>query len=191
MLNERSNIVVFCDEAHRTQEGQLGQGHARRAPERDLHRPDRHADLDRRPRHLRELRRPGRPGHVLNDYDVERSIADGATLPIIVETRLVDFHIDQEALDEAFEEMAAEEGLDEDEKEVLARKAVAARDAAEGAGADHAASARTSSSTTRRRIAPLGLKAQVVAYDRELCVLYQEEIERLLAERGEGGSRRS
>ena len=36
------------------------------------------------------------------------------------------------------------------------------------------------------RIAPLGLKALVVAYDRELCVLYQDEIARLLAERGDG-----
>ena len=37
-----------------------------------------------------------------------------------------------------------------------------------------------------RRVAPLGLKALVVAYDRELCVRYQEEIPRLLAERDDG-----
>ena len=36
------------------------------------------------------------------------------------------------------------------------------------------------------RIAPIGLKAQVVCYDRELCVLYQKEIQRLLDKQGEG-----
>ena len=33
---------------------------------------------------------------------------------------------------------------------------------------------------------PLGLKAQVVAFDRELCVVDQEEIQRLLDEHGDG-----
>ena len=33
------------------------------------------------------------------------------------------------------------------------------------------------------KVAPLGLKAQVVAFDRELCVAYYDEISQLLAER--------
>ena len=42
----------------------------------------------------------------------------------------------------------------------------------------------TSSTTTSRKVAPLGLKAQVVAYDRELCVAYYDEITRLLEHAG-------
>jgi len=51
------------------------------------------------------------PGQVLNVYSAERSIADGATLQIHAETRLVNYHINKAALDEAFNAMAAEEGL--------------------------------------------------------------------------------
>ena len=61
LLNDRANIVVMVDEAHRTQEGRLGLGHARGAAERQVHRPDRHADLDRRPQHVGDVRRPRRP----------------------------------------------------------------------------------------------------------------------------------
>ena len=35
------------------------------------------------------------PGWVLNRYSIERSITDGSSVPIHVETRLVDFHIDR------------------------------------------------------------------------------------------------
>ena len=46
---------------------------------------------------------------MLHEYDDVRSIQDGATLQVISESRLVDLHIDEEALDEAFEAMAAQE----------------------------------------------------------------------------------
>ena len=66
---------------------------------------------------------PSDPEGVLNHYSVERSIGDGATLPIHIETRLVDFHIDRAALDQAFAELAEAERLDEDERGYLARRA--------------------------------------------------------------------
>ena len=186
LLNDRSNIVVFCDEAHRTQEGAARQGHARRAAERDVHRPHRHADLDRRPRHLRAVRRSRTTRATCCTTTTTSARSTTARrLQVITETRLVDLHIDQEALDQAFEEMAAEEGLSDDEKEVLARKAARLETLLKAPErisrvcediVEHYAT----------RIAPLGLKALVVAYDRELCVLYQDEIARLLGERGEG-----
>lgn len=119
---------------------------------------------------------------MLNRYSIERSIADGSSVPIHVEPRLVDFHIDKTALDEAFNAMAEEERLSDDERELLA---------------DRAAQARTIVRNPERvrtvcadivnhyfaKVAPLGLKAQVVAYYRELCVAYYDEISRLLARR--------
>jgi type I restriction enzyme, R subunit len=184
VLNERENIVVFCDEAHRTQEGQLGKALRDALPNATFigltGTPISTADRDT----FEWFGHPDDPGQLLHEYDDVRSIHDGATLQVITETRLVDLHIDQEALDQAFEEMAEAEGLSDDEKEVLSRKAVRLetllkaperiRSVCEDIVQHYAT-----------RIAPLGLKAMVVAYDRELCVLYQKEIARLIAARGE------
>lgn len=184
LLNERSNIVVMIDEAHRTQEGRLGLDMREALPDArfigltgtPISTDDRNTwamfgDADD-------------PDGVLNHYSVERSIADGATLPIHVETRLVDFHIDHDALDEAFRELADAEGLDERETGIIARRASRVdqlmKDPAriEAVCADIVEHYRT-------KVAPLGLKAQVVAFDRELCVAYHERISELLGGFGE------
>jgi type I restriction enzyme R subunit len=113
---------------------------------------------------------------------MERSITDGSSVPIHVETRLVKYQIDREALDEAFDAMADEEGLTDEERELLADRAAHARTIVRDPDririvcediVDH----------YFKKVAPLGLKAQVVAFDRELCVAYHDEISRILAER--------
>ena len=40
------------------------------------------------------------------------------------------------------------------------------------------------------KVAPLGLKAQVVAFDRELCVAYHDEISRAARRAGPASTRR-
>jgi len=183
-LNDRSNVVVLVDEAHRTQEGRLGDDMRQALPNAQFFgltgTPISNADRNT----FKLFGDPSDPGWVLNRYTIERSISDGASVPIHVETRLVDFHIDRAALDEAFAAMADEENLDDEGRELLA---------------DRAASARTIVRNPDRvravcedivdhylaKVAPLGLKAQVVAYDREMCVAYHDEITRLLVERGE------
>lgn len=185
LLNDRSNIVVFCDEAHRTQEGNLGKDMRDALPNATFigltGTPISTGDRDTYDR----FGHPDDPGHLLHEYDDVRSIYDGATLQVITETRLVDLHIDEEALDQAFEQMAAEERLSDEEKEVLARKATRLETLLKAPEritrvcediVEHYAT----------RVEPLGMKAMVVAYDRELCVLYQDEIMRLLATRDDG-----
>lgn len=185
IVNERSNIVVFVDEAHRTQEGQLGKAMREAFPNATFigltGTPISTADRDT----YEWFGDPDDQGHLLHEYDDVRSIHDGATLQVISETRLVDLHIDQDALDEAFEQMAGEAGLSDDEKEGLARKAARLETLLKAPERirrvcediiEHYAT----------RIAPLGLKAMIVAYDRDLCVRYQDELSRLLAARGEG-----
>lgn len=179
LLNGRSNIVVMVDEAHRTQEGRLGLDMREALPNAKL------IGLTGTPISTDDRNTwetfgdPDDPNGVLNHYSVERSIADGATLPIHVETRLVDFHIDREALDEAYADLAAEEGLDEEEAGYVARRASRAGafmrtpDRIEAVCADIV-------DHYRRKVAPLGLKAQVVCFDRELCVLYHQELSSLL-----------
>jgi type I restriction enzyme, R subunit len=185
VLNDRSNIVVFCDEAHRTQEGHLGHAMRKALPNATFigltGTPISTADHDT----YDSFGHPDDPNHLLHEYDDVRSIHDGATLQVISESRLVDLHIDQAALDEAFEEMTAQEGLSDEEKEVLSRKA-ARLETLLKAPARIKSVCENIVEQYATRIEPLGMKALVVAYDRELCVLYQNEIARLLAERGDG-----
>jgi type I restriction enzyme R subunit len=185
LLNERSNIVVFCDEAHRTQEGDLGKNMRDALPNATFigltGTPISIGDRDTYER----FGHPDDPDRLLHEYDDVRSIYDGATLQVITETRLVDLHIDEAELDQAFEQMATDEGLSDDEKETLARKATRLETLLK-APERIARVCRDVVEHYATRVEPLGLKAMVVAYDRELCVLYEDEIARLLAARGEG-----
>ena len=179
LLNERENIVVLVDEAHRTQEGRLGDDMRDALPKAKF------IGLTGTPISQKDHNTwatfgdPDDPAGVLNHYSVERSISDGATLPIHVETRLVDFHIDSEALDQAFAELSEAEGLDEREQGILARRASRVDQLLKNPDRIAAVCADIVSHY-RAKVAPLGLKAQVVAFDRELCVAYHEAISSLL-----------
>jgi type I restriction enzyme R subunit len=179
LLNDRANIVVMVDEAHRSQEGTLGFDMRRALPNARFigltGTPISTADRNT----WQTFGDPDDPEGVLNYYSVERSIADGATLPIHVETRLVDFQIDRDALDEAFEELATAERLDEDERGYLSRRASRVDQLMKTPARIEAVCADIVEHY-RRKVEPLGLKAQVVAFDRELCVRYLEEIRRYL-----------
>jgi type I restriction enzyme R subunit len=179
LLNDRSNIVVMVDEAHRTQEGRLGLDMREALPNAKF------IGLTGSPISTKDHNTwatfgdPDDPDGVLNHYSVERSIADGATLPIHVETRLVDFHIDSEALDQAFDELAQTEGLDEREAGLLAKRASRVDQILKTPARIEAVCADIVTHY-RAKLVPLGLKAQVVAFDRELCVSYFEAISALL-----------
>jgi len=182
-LNDRTNIVVLCDEAHRTTEGSLGDDMRTALPHARFFglTGSPISDADRNTFKL--FGDPADPGWVLNTYSMERSIFDGTSVPVHVETRLVNFHLDKAALDQAFTALADEEQLTDEQREFLTGKAAHVktillnRTRIEAVCADildhfHA------------KIAPLGTKAQVVAFDRELVVAYEQELTRLIAERG-------
>jgi type I restriction enzyme R subunit len=179
LLNDRSNIVVMVDEAHRTQEGRLGLDMREALPNAKF------IGLTGTPISTDDRNTwamfgdPDDPEGALNHYSVERSIHDGATLPVHVETRLVNFHFSKDAMQEAFDILATEEGLSEEQKGVLAAKAshisVVVQDADRVS-----AICRDIVAHYRSRIGPLGLKAQIVAYDRATCVAYYEAISALL-----------
>ncbi len=181
LLNERRNIVVLVDEAHRTQEGRLGLDMRAALPHANLIGLTGTPVSDKDRNTWQAFGDPSDPGGVLNHYSVERSIADGATLPVHVETRLVDYAIDAEQLDKAYAELAETDQLSDEDQETLARKAGTI-------GALLATPARVEAvaqdivSHWRAKMAPLGLKAQVVVYDRALCVAYQDAISALLTD---------
>ena len=55
----------------------------------------------------------------MSRYGFEESIRDGATMPLHFEPRLLELHIDKEAIDEAFKELTG--GLSDLDREQLAK----------------------------------------------------------------------
>lgn len=182
-LNTRDNIIVFVDEAHRTQEGNLGEDMRTALPHARFFGLTGTPISDMERNTFKLFGDPTDPGYVLNTYSMERSIVDGASVPVHVETRKVDYHMNRNALDEAFDQLANEECLTDEEREFIADKAAHVKTLLMNPGRitevckdilDHYES----------KIAPSGMKAQVVAFDRELVVAYNNELRRLIAERG-------
>lgn len=182
-LNTRDNIIVFVDEAHRTQEGTLGDDMRTALPNARFFGLTGTPISDKDRNTFALFGDPSDPGYVLNTYSMERSIADGASVPVHVETRLVDFHLDRTALDEAFDAMADEEELTEEQREFLASKAGHVKtilldpDRIEAVCADIL-------NHYLAKVAPGGMKAQVVAFDRELVAAYSQTLDRMITERG-------
>jgi type I restriction enzyme R subunit len=183
LLNTRDSIIVMVDEAHRTQEGRLGSDMREALPNARLFGLTGTPISDKERNSFKLFGDPADPGYVLNTYSMERSIADGASVPVHVETRLVNFHLDKTALDEAFIQLAEEEHLSDEEREVLAGRAAHVKTLLLNPERI-AAVCEDIVEHYLTKIAPLGTKAQVVAYDRELVVAYKTELDRLLAERG-------
>jgi type I restriction enzyme, R subunit len=177
ILNDRSNIIVMVDEAHRTQEGDLGRKMRDALPNAFLfgltgtpiNRAEKNtfyafgADEDE--------------GGYISRYGFEDSIRDGATKELHFEPRLVELHIDQQAIEEAYRELTAR--LTDDDRDKLGKAAVKmavlvkspARISAIGADiARH----------FQDKVAPNGFGAQVVTFDRQSCVLYKQELDRHL-----------
>ncbi|WP_280505061.1 type I restriction endonuclease subunit R [Nocardia farcinica] len=182
-LNDRSNIVVLVDEAHRSQEGKFGEAWRAAVPNAKFFGATGTAIQDKDRSTFKLFGDPDDLDFVMSRYTPEQSIADGFTKPVIVEGRSVGFSLDKEALDEAFDELAADEGLEEDEKVYLSGKAShietilsnPERVAAVCADiVDHFLTF----------VAPLGQKAQVVAYNQSLVIAYALAIEAELERRG-------
>ena len=183
LLNERENIIVMVDEAHRTQEGRLGDDLRLALPNARFFGLTGTPISDKDRNTFTLFGDPTDPGHILNTYSMERSIADGASVPVHVETRLFNFHLDKTALDEAFAQLAEEENLTDGEREVLSSRAAHVKTLLLNPDRIHAVCCDIVDHYLAK-IAPLGTKAQVVAFDRELIVAYKVEIDPLLAQRG-------
>jgi len=182
-LNTRDNIVVLVDEAHRTQEGALGDDMRLALPNARFFGLTGTPIADKERNTFTLFGDPSDPGHVLNAYSIERSIADGASVPVHVETRRVDFHLAAAELDAALAALADEEELTDEQREYLVGKAGGVKTVL--LNPDRITEVCTDIvDHYTAKIAPNGLKAQAVAYDRELVVAYQTEINRILAERG-------
>ena len=123
VLDARDNIIALVDEAHRSQEGDYGQKMRAALPKAFLFGLT-GTPINKRDRNtFMWFGSTDDEGGYLSRYSFHDSIRDGATLPLHFEPRLSELHIDQEAIDTAFEELAAEERLTEAEKITLSKKA--------------------------------------------------------------------
>ena len=99
VLNDRGNIVAMVDEAHRTQEGDLGRTMREALPNAFLFgltgTPINRADRNTFYAFGAEEDQAG----YMSRYGFEESVRDGATMPLHFEPRLLDLHI---AIDQAF-----------------------------------------------------------------------------------------
>ena len=177
MLNDRDNIIVMVDEAHRTQEGDLGRKMRLALPNAFLFGFT-GTPINRRDRNTFYAFGAEEDQHgYMSRYGFEESIRDGATLPLHFEPRLVELHIDHTAIDEAYAELTG--GLSDFDRDMLARTAsrmavlVKAPERIETICADIA-------EHFQEKVAPNDLAGQVVTFDRESCVLYKDELDRHL-----------
>lgn len=174
VLNDRSNIIAMVDEAHRTQEGDLGRAMRASLPNAFLFgltgTPINRADRNTFYAFGAEEDQAG----YMSRYGFEESIRDGATMPLHFEPRLLELHIDKEAIDEAFRELTG--GLSDLDRDRLAQTAarmavlVKSPERIQRICADIA-------KHFLEKVAPNGLGAQVVTFDRESCVLYKTALD--------------
>lgn len=168
----RENIIILIDEAHRTQYGdfqielQNVLPNAKRFAFTGTPIPKTHREFG-------IVRAKGEHEYYLDKYSIKDSIDDGATKPIRYTFGPQEWFLDKEKLKKGYEEITAE--LNEDEKRLVEKRVQAwkvflkhperietlAKDIAED---------------FREMVEPQGYKAQIVACDKEACVLYYNEL---------------
>jgi type I restriction enzyme R subunit len=179
VLDDRQNIIAMVDEAHRSQEGDYGQKMRTALPNAFLFGLT-GTPINKRDRNtFMWFGSDQDEGGYLSRYSFHDSIRDGATLPLHFEPRLSELHIDQDAIDTAFEELAAERNLDESDKITLSKKA-ASIEVLIKTPSRIAKVAADIAEHFRTKVEPEELKAQVVAYDKASCVAYKQELDKHL-----------
>ena len=176
VLDDRDNIILLMDEAHRTQEGDLGKKMRTALPNAfffgltgtPINRNDRNtfvcfgAEEDEY-------------GYI-SKYTFQDSVADGATLELNFKTVPVEMHLDETKLQEEFDALT-DQISEEDRNELVRRTSVEAFFTAEKRINDVC---KYIVNHFREYVEPTGMKAQVVVYNRDCCVRYKKALDALL-----------
>lgn len=176
ILDERDNIILLMDEAHRTQEGDLGKKMRTALPNAfffgltgtPINRNDHNtfvcfgAEEDEY-------------GYI-SKYTFQDSVSDGATLELNFKTVPVEMHLDETRLQEEFDALT-DQISEEDKNELVRRTSVEAFFTAEKRINDVC---RYIVNHFHEYVEPTGMKAQVVVYIRDCCVKYKKALDALL-----------
>lgn len=176
VIDGRDNIILLMDEAHRTQEGDLGKKMRTALPNAfffgltgtPINRNDHNtfacfgAEEDKY-------------GYI-SKYTFQNSVEDKATLELNFKTVPVEMHLDDAKLQKEFDELT-DQISEEDKNELVRRTSVEAFFTAEKRINDVCKYIVTH---FREYVEPTGMKAQVVVYNRECCVKYKKALDALL-----------
>ena len=172
VLSERRNIVVIADEAHRSQYDFID-GFARHM--RDALPNASFIGFTGTPIELQDANTRAVFGDYISIYDIQRSVDDGATVPIYYESRLAKLTLDEDArpkIDPEFEE--ATEGEEVERRERLKTK-WAQLEAVVGAEERVRQIAEDIVAHFEQRQEVLEGKAMVVCMSRRICIdLYRK-----------------
>ena len=175
-LSERRNIVVIADEAHCSQYDFID-GYARHM--RDALPHASFIGFTGTPIELQDANTRAVFGDYISVYDIQRAVADGATVPIYYESRLAKLALDEAErpkIDPEFEE--ATEGEEIERKEKLKTK-WAQLEAVVGAEKRLAIVARDIVEHFETRCEAMDGKAMIVCMSRRICVELYREIVKL------------
>jgi type I restriction enzyme R subunit len=182
-LSLRDNIIVMVDEAHRTQSAKAKSlaGQMRAAlPNAKFFgmtgTPVRNLATDT----FDLFGDEGDPGRVLHRYTATRSLRDEATVPVMLDPHPVVFEMNDLALQAEFDQFADTFDLDDPDRETLSRKFGRLTSVFANPERIHT----VCQDIVDHYLAGAyrnGLKAQVVAFNRELAVAYADKINELLA----------
>jgi type I restriction enzyme R subunit len=176
-MNTRQNIIVLVDEAHRTQEGDLGRKMRAALPNAFLFgltgTPINKADKNTFWAFGAEEDTEG----YMSRYTFQDSIRDKATNPLHFEPRLPNYHIRKEDLDVAFKELTAD--LDEADRNKLSQKA-ASMSVFLKSPERVSTIVKDIVAHYQAHVEPEGFKAMIVTPDRYACIQYKEELDKLL-----------
>ncbi len=175
-MNKRDNIIVMVDEAHRTQEGDLGRRMRAALPNAFLFgltgTPINKADKNTFWAFGAEQDTAG----YMSRYTFQESIRDNATLPLHFEPRLPNYHIRKEDLDIAFKELTND--LSEEDRNTLSQKATNMNVFLKSPERVKAIVKDITEHFTKH-VEPEGLKAMIVTPDRYACIQYKEELDKI------------
>ncbi len=178
VLNERENIIMLVDEAHRTQEGNLGRKMRNALPNAFLFGLT-GTPINRRDRNtFYAFGAEEDQNGYLSRYSFQQSIKDKATLPLHFEPRLVEAHVDREQIDREFAELT-QDLQDEDTRELSKRAAQMANFIKSPERIEKIVNDIVNHYS--EKVEPTAFKAQIVCYDREACDLYKQALDKIIA----------
>jgi len=184
VLSERRNIVVIADEAHRSQYDFID-GFARHM--RDALPNASFIGFTGTPIEKTDANTQAVFGNHISVYDIQRAVADGATVPIYYESRLARLELkasERPKIDPGFEE--ATEGEEVERKEKLKSK-WAQLEAVVGSENRVKLVARDLIEHFENRLASMDGKAMVVCMSRRICVALYKELVALRPQWGNAG----
>lgn len=181
-INERKNIYMLVDEAHRTTQGNLGNYLLAAIP---------HATfigftgtpIDKTAYGKGTFKTFGiddEPRGYLDKYSIADSIKDGTTLPLYYSLAPNELLVPKETLEKEFLSLAEAEGVsDIDELNKILERAINTRNFLKGAKRVDKV-AKFVANHYKDYVESLGYKAFVVGVDREACALYKKALDKYL-----------